>query len=53
MEKVMFASEKTDWETPLGLFNELNREFGFTRDVCATGCCRTAGVFNTSGGIIT
>lgn len=36
MEKVMFASEKTDWETPPGLFNELNREFEFTCDVCAT-----------------
>jgi len=36
VDDVMFASGKTDWETPLGLFNELNREFGFTLDVCAT-----------------
>jgi phage N-6-adenine-methyltransferase len=36
MEKVMFASEKHDWETPPGLFNRLNKEFGFDLDVCAT-----------------
>jgi phage N-6-adenine-methyltransferase len=25
-----------EWETPLDLFDTLNREFGFTLDVCAT-----------------
>ncbi len=30
-------SSKTDmWETPQWLFDELNEEFGFTVDVCAT-----------------
>ena len=33
--KVMFSSKKTEWETPQALFDELNREFGFTLDVCA------------------
>jgi len=33
--KVMFSSKKTEWETPRALFDELNREFGFTLDVCA------------------
>jgi site-specific DNA-methyltransferase (adenine-specific) len=32
----LFSSQKDDWETPQGLFDELNREFGFTLDVCAT-----------------
>jgi phage N-6-adenine-methyltransferase len=36
MEKVMFASDKTDWETPDWLFQKLNKEFGFDLDVCAT-----------------
>jgi site-specific DNA-methyltransferase (adenine-specific) len=34
--EVMFSSERTDWETPQDLFNELNEEFHFTLDVCAT-----------------
>ena len=32
---VMFSSRKEDWETPQELFDELNREFCFTVDVCA------------------
>jgi site-specific DNA-methyltransferase (adenine-specific) len=32
----MFSSACGDWETPQGLFNELNKEFGFTLDACAT-----------------
>jgi len=36
MEKVMFASEKNDWETPDSLFDELHYEFEFDLDVCAT-----------------
>ena len=36
MEKVMFASGKTDWETPDWLFDRLNKEFEFDLDVCAT-----------------
>jgi len=33
---VMFSSATDLWETPQELFDELNREFGFTIDVCAT-----------------
>jgi phage N-6-adenine-methyltransferase len=31
----MFSSKTDEWETPQALFDELNREFGFTLDVCA------------------
>jgi phage N-6-adenine-methyltransferase len=34
--KVMYMSERDDWETPQSFFDELNREFVFTLDVCAT-----------------
>ena len=34
--KVHFSSEKQDWETPQNLFDELNKEFNFVLDVCAT-----------------
>lgn len=33
---VMFTSNKDDYETPQELFDELNREFGFTVDLCAS-----------------
>ncbi len=36
VSKVLFSSQKTQWETPGWLFNELDREFGFNLDVCAT-----------------
>jgi phage N-6-adenine-methyltransferase len=32
----LFTSNTPEWETPQWLFNELNAEFGFTLDVCAT-----------------
>lgn len=31
----LFSSIADDWGTPKSLFDELNREFGFTVDVCA------------------
>lgn len=34
-KEVMFSSEKDDWETPQEFFEKLNKEFGFTLDVCA------------------
>lgn len=34
--EVMFSSRADDWETPQWLFDQLNAEFGFTLDVCAT-----------------
>lgn len=34
--KTMLSSEKMDWETPQDFFNELNKEFKFTLDPCAS-----------------
>lgn len=31
----MFSSATDMWATPIALFEELNKEFGFTLDVCA------------------
>lgn len=36
MDEVLFSSKRTEWETPLDLFEELNKEFNFTLDPCAT-----------------
>ena len=36
VDKVHFSSESQEWETPQYLFDELNREFNFTLDPCAT-----------------
>ena len=33
--EVMFSSKHDTWETPQWLFDELNKEFKFTLDVCA------------------
>ena len=33
--EVHFTSGNDDWETPIELFNQLNKEFGFTVDVAA------------------
>ena len=35
MNKVHFMSRTDQWATPPWLFEELDREFGFTLDVCA------------------
>lgn len=32
---LMFSSKSDKWETPQDFFDELNREFGFSLDVCA------------------
>lgn len=36
MNPALFTSKTGEWETPQPLFDELNRKFGFTLDVCAT-----------------
>ena len=36
MEKAMFSSQRSDWETPQDLFDKLNAEFNFTLDPCAS-----------------
>lgn len=36
MDRVLFSSSSEEWETPQNLFDELNKEFHFTLDVCST-----------------
>ena len=36
INKGLFTSNTPEWETPQDLFNELNKEFNFVLDVCAT-----------------
>lgn len=36
LAKALFSSSKSEWETPKALFDELDSEFGFTLDPCAT-----------------
>lgn len=36
MNKVLFSSASDMWATPQWLFDELNAEFNFTLDSCAT-----------------
>ena len=33
---VMFSSATNEWSTPQNFYNELNKEFDFTLDPCAT-----------------
>src|SRR5688572_6331257 len=35
-QKILFSKKSDEWGTPQYLFDELNREFGFTLDVCAS-----------------
>lgn len=36
VSKTLFSSESAEWATPQELFDELDREFNFVLDVCAT-----------------
>lgn len=36
LNKGMFTSKRDEWETPPGFFERIDKEFGFTLDVCAT-----------------
>ena len=36
MNKSLLSSKRHDWETPQAFFDELDREFHFTLDPCAT-----------------
>lgn len=36
IDKVLFSSNKTDWETPDKIFDELNQEFHFELDAAAS-----------------
>ena len=33
---VLFSKKSDEWATPQNIFNELNNEFNFNLDVCAT-----------------
>lgn len=35
VDQVMFSSKTDEWATPQDFFDDLDREFGFTLDVCA------------------
>lgn len=36
LNKALFSSNSDEWATPQKIFDELNNEFGFNLDVCAT-----------------
>lgn len=36
MTKTLYSSKTCEWETPQELYDELNEEFSFTLDPCAT-----------------
>lgn len=36
INNVMYSSKNIEWSTPADFYNELNREFHFTLDPCAT-----------------
>lgn len=36
MNEGLYTSKTNEWETPQAFFDELNKEFDFTLDVCAT-----------------
>ncbi len=36
MDNIHFSMESNEWETPQELYDELNKEYGFTLDPCAT-----------------
>lgn len=36
VDKILYSSKTEEWETPLDLFDHLNRHFKFTLDPCAT-----------------
>lgn len=36
MNDALYSSKRSEWETPKELFDELDRVFNFTLDVCAT-----------------
>lgn len=36
MEKALLSSGKDEWETPQDFFDELDKQYGFTLDPCAT-----------------
>ena len=35
-QKIMFSSKSNEWETPMGFYQKLNKQFKFTLDPCCT-----------------
>lgn len=46
-KRVLFSSVEDEYETPPGIFDPLNKEFGFDLDVCATPDKAKCGAFFT------
>lgn len=52
LDRVLFSSNRMDWGTPQDLFDELNKEFDFTFDPCATvenAKCKRFATVETNG----
>lgn len=47
INKALFTSNSEDWETPQDLFDELNKEFNFRFDVCASKQNTKCGLYLT------
>lgn len=47
IQKAMISSKTNEWSTPQNLFDELNREFNFTLDPCATSVNHKCSKFYT------
>ena len=47
-QSVMFSSNKSDWETPQSLFDELNRKYHFTLDAAASHTNHKVGRYFTA-----
>ena len=47
LNKALFSSNSDEWATPLEIFNELNNEFNFNLDVCATESNHKCNLFFT------
>lgn len=47
LNKALFTSNSDEWATPLEIFNELNNEFNFNLDVCATESNHKCNLFFT------
>jgi len=45
---VMFSSKSNDWETPADFYNQLDAEFGFTLDPCASSSSAKCSSFYTA-----
>ena len=45
---VMFSSKSNDWETPADFYNQLDAEFGFTLDPCASPSSSKCSSFYTA-----